>query len=161
MSFPRQVTFDQYLDLVFAGPGWLEACVGMLSAFLQDIDTDSDDAAERLPEIAPSIVEQASAIVGAAKRLEQRLREAAEQRGPAFQTDELGAVLWWAGMASYKATSAAEGARGRMAEQTWDDAFFEIHALLHGAISALSLLSVAEGMMRRMEAEGTGRERPN
>ena len=161
MTSPKQVSFDEYLDIVFASSNWLDGCVTMLAAFVEDIDSARDNPALSLPPTAPSIVDQGAALTGRAKRMEMQLRETAERRGPAFQTSELGAVLWWAGMASHKATAAAESARAKMARNAWEDAFFEIHALLYDTISALSLLSVAEGMIRRMETEGSGDARPN
>jgi|GEM_PF-4465102 len=100
-------------------------------------------------------------MAGRAQRLELRLRHTVETRGPEFQTSELGAVLWWAGMASHKAAAAVEGVRDKMAQDAWEEAFFEIHALMYDTMSALSLLSVAEGMIQRMETESSDRERPN
>ena len=161
MTSPRQVPFDQYLDAAFASPNWLEACVSMLAAFLESIDSCRDRPALSLPQIAPSILDQVIAIADRAQRLELQLRTTAESHGPAFQTSELGAVLWWAGMASHKATAAAKGARDKMARNAWEDAFLEIHALMFETISAISLLWVAEGMIQHMESEGTDRVRPN
>jgi hypothetical protein len=48
-----------------------------------------------------------------------------------------------------------------MARNAWEDAFLEIHALMFETISAISLLSVAEGMLQHMENEGTDHVRPN
>jgi hypothetical protein len=100
-------------------------------------------------------------VAGRAQRLELQLRGTAERHGPAFQTSELGAVLWWAGMALHKAARAGEGARNKMAQKAWEDAFFEVHALLYDTMAAVSLLSVAEGMIQRMETEGIDPGRPN
>ena len=161
MTSPRQVPFDQYLDAAFASPNWLEACVSMLAAFLESIDSCRDSPGLSLPQIAPPIVDQVSAVADRAQRLEIQLRTTAESHGPAFQTSELGAVLWWAGMASHKANAAAKGARDKMARNAWEDAFLEIHALMFETISAISLLSVAEGMLQHMENEGTDHVRPN
>lgn len=160
MTSPREVSFDTYLDTVFASPNWLDACVTMLSAFVEDIDACRDDPGRRLPDLAPPIAAQVSALNDRAQRLHQQLRSSAEQRGPAFQTSELGAILWWAGMAAHKATAAAGTARDQIAGNAWEDAFFELHALMYETMSALSLLSVAESMMQRMETE-PGRSRPN
>src|SRR5438270_12902702 len=121
MTSPKQVSFDEYLDIIFASSNWLEACVTMLSVFLEDLDSCRDDPAMRLPEIAPSILDQVTSVSSRAHRLELQLRGTAERRGPAFQTSELGSVLWWAGMASHKATGAAEGSRAKMAKNAWDD----------------------------------------
>lgn len=161
MAEPRQVSFDQYLDILFASSGWLDACVNMLSVFLEDIECGRDNPAEALPGIAPSIVDQVAAVAGRARRLEHQFRVTAEKRGPEFQTTQLGAVLWWAGMASHKADAALEDARGEMARNDWQDAFIQINLLLYDTVAALSLLSVAEGMIRRMETEGIERERQN
>jgi hypothetical protein len=98
-------------------------------------------------------------VADRAHRLEKRFRELAYRRGPEFQTPELGAILWWAGMASHKAAAATEDSRQKMSTGAWDDAFFTIHSLLYDTMSALSLLSVAEGLIRRMEAESP--DRPN
>jgi hypothetical protein len=133
----------------------------MLSAFLEDIDSCRDAPAQSLPRTGPSIVEQVAALSDRARCLERQFRESAERRGPEFQTPELGAVLWWAGMASHKAAAASEGARAKTARNAWEDAFFEIHALMYETMSALSLLAVAEEMIQRMEAEGVSRVRPN
>jgi hypothetical protein len=161
MTGPKQVSFAEYLDTIFASSNWLDACVGMLAVFVDDVDSCRDNPGQTLPGTAPSIVDQAAALAGRAQRLERSLRAGAERRGPEFQTSELGAVLWWAGMASHKAAAAAQGARDKMARAAWEDAFYEVHLLLYETMSALSLLSVAEGMIRRMETEGTGRVRPN
>ena len=161
MTPAKQVSFANYLDTIFAGPDWLDACVQMLSVFAEDIDSCRDNPSQSLPGIAPSIVDQVVAVAGRAQRLERRLRDSAERHGPEFQTQELGAVLWWAGMASHKALAGAEGAREKMARNAWDDAFFEIHALMYDTMSAVSLLSVAEGLIHRMETEGPTRKRPN
>lgn len=158
---PKQVSFDRYLDSIFASPNWLDGCVGMLSALLEDIDSCRETLGVSLPQIAPSIVDQVAAVTGQAQRLELRFRDTVEMRGPAFQTSELGATLWWAGMAAHKAASAAGAARDKMAQNAWEDAFFEIHALMYDTISAVSLLSVAEGLIQRMETERTNRVRPN
>lgn len=161
MTLPEEISFDRYLDTIFAASNRLDACVNMLSAFLESIDSCRDDLRERLPGMAPSIVDQVVAVVDRAQRLERRLRTVAQTRGPEFQTSELGAVLWWAGMASHKAMAAAEAARGKMAREVWDDAFFEVHALMYDTMSALSLLSLAEAMIQRMERESIGRYNPN
>lgn len=161
MTSPKQVSFDQYLDIIFATSNWLDACVNMLSVFLEDIDSCRDNPGQSLPGSAPSIIDQVVALAGRARRLELQFRDTAEKHGPEFQTTELGAVLWWAGMASHKARAAAESARDKMARNAWDDAFFEVHALMYETMSALSLLSVAEGMIQRMETEGMGHVRPN
>jgi hypothetical protein len=160
MTSPRELSFDAYLDAVFASPSWLDACVTMLSAFVEDVDSCRDDPGRRLPELAPPIALQVSALNDRAKRLHLQLRSSAEERGPAFQTSELGAVLWWAGMASHKAAAAAESAQDRMKGEAWEEAFFDLHAMMYETMSALSLLSVAESMMQRMETE-PGRARPN
>jgi hypothetical protein len=160
MTAPKEVSFDRYLDMVFASSSWLDACVTMLAAFLENIDSCRDHPELSLPEIAPSIVDQVRAVAGRAQRLEHQLRTTAERHGPAFQTDELGAVLWWAGMASHKATAAMESAHDKMARNAWENAFFEIHAMMYDTMSALSLLSVAEGMIQHMETEHTGGVRP-
>lgn len=161
MTEPKQLSFDRYLDTVFAGSSWLEACVTMLTTFLESIDSCRDDPGRSLLSTAPAIVDQVAAVAGAARNLEHRFRKIAEKRGPEFQTDELGAVLWWAGMASHKAGGAVEAARRLMAQDAWEQAFFDIHALMYDTMAALSLLAVAEGMMQRMETESLGRERAN
>ena len=161
MTEPKQVSFDRFLDTIFASPNRLDACVNMLSVFLESIDSCRDNPGQSLPSRAPSIVDQLAAIAGRARRLELRFRDTAKKRGPEFQTSELGAVLWWAGMASHKAAAAAEAVRDKMAQNAWEETFVEIHALMYDTMSALSLLSVAEGMIQRMEAERIGRERPN
>ena len=161
MTEPKQVSFDRFLDTIFASSNRLDACMNMLAVFLEDIDSCRDNPGQSLPASAPSIVDQVAAVAGRAQRLELRFRDTAEKRGPGVQTAELGAVLWWAGMASHKAVAAAEGVRDKMAQDAWEEAFFEIHALMYDTVSALSLLSVAEGMIQRMETEGSGRERPN
>lgn len=51
-----------------------------------------------------------------------------------------------------KAAAAAESARAIMARGDWEDAYFEIHALLYDTISALSLLAVAEGIIAAQTA---------
>lgn len=161
MTLPEQVSFDQYLDTVFASSKWVDACVTMLSAFLESIDACRDDPDQQLPDIAPSIVDQVAAMVDRAQRLEQSFRATAEERGPAYQTPELGAALWWTGMSLHKAMAAVEGARKQISQNAWWEVFFEVHALLHGAISAISLLALAEGMIQRMEAAGVSQGRPN
>jgi hypothetical protein len=161
VTSPKQVSFDEYLDIIFSSSNWLDACVPMLAVFLEDIESCRDNLDEKLPEIAPSILDQVGAIAGRAQRLELELRSKAGSHGPAFQTSELGAVLWWAGMALHKGMGAAEGARDKMDRKVWEDAFLEVHASMYETMSALSLLSVAEGMMLRMETEGTDRPRPN
>jgi hypothetical protein len=158
----KEVSFDQYLDMIFAGPIWLDACTGMLSVFLEDIEGCRENPRETLPEIAPSIVDQVSRVAERARRLEGRFRQAAEERGPRFQTTELGAVLWWVGLACHKAAGNAENARERMDRKAWDDAFIDVHSLLYETMSALSLLAVAEGMLAEMEeANGETGGRPN
>ena len=161
MTQPKQVSFDRYLDFIFASSNWLDACVNMLSVFLESIDSCRDNPGQSLPASGPSIVDQVAAVAGRAHLLELRFRDTAEKRGPQFQTSELGAVLWWAGMSSHKAAVAAKGVRDKMAQDAWEEAFFEVHALMYDTMSALSLLSVAEGMIQRMETESSGRERPN
>lgn len=161
MTSPQEVSFDRYLDMVFASPNWLDGCVTMLATSLEDIDSCRDNPGLSLPEMAPSIVDQVGALAGRAQRLERQIRTAAERNGPAFQTSELGAVLWWAGMAMHKAVAATESARGTMARNAWEDAFIEIHAMLYDTMSALSLISVAEGMIQRMKTESAGDVRPN
>jgi len=69
-------------------------------------------------------------------------------------------MLWWTGMGSHKAGGAATAARDMMARNAWEDAFYVINALLYDMISALSLLSVAESMIKR-ETQLGGSERPN
>jgi hypothetical protein len=158
----KEVSFDQYLDMIFAGPMWLDACTNMLSVFLDDIEGCRDKPRESLPEIAPSIVDQVTRVAERARRLEARFREHAEERGPEFKTAELGSVLWWAGLASHKAASAAESVQGHMERKAWDDVFFDVHTLMFDTMSALSLLSVAERMINRMEQDGdAGGRRPN
>lgn len=158
---PEQVSFDRYLDLVFSSSNWTDACVSMLSAFLETIDACRDNLSESLPDAAPSIVDQVEALAGRAQQFESDLRSQAGRYGPEFKTSELGAVLWWAGMASHKATSAVKNFRAKMDANNWDGAWFEIHALMFDTMSALSLLSVGETMIRRMETEGLGHVRGN
>jgi len=69
MTSPQQVPFDEYLDAVFASPNWLEACVSMLAAFLESIDSCRDSPGLSLPQIAPPIVDQVSAVADRAQRL--------------------------------------------------------------------------------------------
>ena len=38
MTLPEHLSFDSYLDVVFASPNWLDACASMLSAFVETID---------------------------------------------------------------------------------------------------------------------------
>jgi hypothetical protein len=161
MTLPEEVSFERVLDTIFASANWLDACTQMLSVFLESVDECREDPGATLPGMAPAVVDQVAALAGRAKSLELRFREMAEKRGPSFQTTDLGAVLWWAGMAAHKASSAAEGARHNVARHAWEDAFVEIHALLYEAISALSLLGLAEEMILRMDREGVGHERPN
>ena len=161
MTSPRQVSFDEYLDIIFASPNWLDSCVTMMAVFLEDVESCSENLSQKLPEVAPSILDQVDAIAARAQRLEMELRDTAQSRGPAFQTNELGSVLWWAGMALHKAASASQGARDKMARGIWDDAFLEVHASMFETMSGLSLLSTAGEMMLRMENEGTDRPRPN
>jgi len=146
---------------VFASPDWLEGCVSMLSAFLETIDECRDNPEERLPEVAPPVVDQVAAVVERARDRQQGLRESAQARGPEFRTSELGAVLWWAGMALHKATEAIPAARRKMAQGARFEAFVEVHSLLYDTISGLSLLSVAEGLIHDMEMAGREHERPN
>jgi hypothetical protein len=162
MTAPKQVSFDEYLDSVFASPIWLDACVNMLSVFLEDVDACREKPEQDLPGLAPSIVDQVAAVADRTRRLELRMRGIAEKRGTQFMTTELGATLWWAGMASHKATGAVQHIREKMGRNAWSDVFFEVHAMMHDTAAALSLLSVAERMIKRMESEGVpGSERPN
>ena len=161
MTQPKQISFGQYLDTIFASPIWLDACVNMLSVFLEDIGACRENPSQSLPRIAPSIVEQVAAVAGQAHRLELRFRDTAEKHGPEFQTNELGAILWWAGMASHKARGSVQTIGKKSEQNAWDDVFLEVHAMMYDTISALSLLSTAERMIQRMETEGTGRDRPN
>jgi hypothetical protein len=93
MTSPQQVPFDQYLDAVFASPTWLEACVSMLAAFLESIDSCRDSPGLSLPQMAPPIVDQVSAIADRAQHLELQLRTTAESHGSVFQTSQLRAVF--------------------------------------------------------------------
>lgn len=161
MNSPIRVSFDSYLDTVFASSNWVEGCLSMLSAFLESVDSCRDDPGQRLPDLAPSIVDQVEAVAGRVRRLESRLRAAAEAHGPEFQTSELGAALWWAGMASHKAMGAVPIVREHLSHRAWEKAFYEVHALMFDVISAISLLALAEGMIHRMEAERRGPDRPN
>jgi hypothetical protein len=162
VTAPKQVSFDKYLDSVFASPIWLDACVNMLSVFLEDVDSCRENPDRDLPGVAPSIVDQVAAVADRARRMGIRMREATEKRGPEWKTTELGATLWWAGMAAHKATGAVQNVRAKMGRNDWSDVFFEVHAMMHDTASALSLLSVAERMIKRMESEGVaGAERPN
>lgn len=63
-------------------------------------------------------------------------------------------------MALHKA-AATESSRVKMAASAWDDAFPEIHALMYETMSAVSLISVAEEVIQRLEPEGIGNARPN
>jgi hypothetical protein len=161
MTSPKEVSFADYLDYVFGSPIWLDTCVSMLSVFVGNIDRCRDNPARDLPDLAPAVLEQVEAVNERAKRLEKHFRELAEKR-PEFKTGELGAILWWAGMAEHKATSAIESSREKMERKDWDEAFFEIHAGMFDTVSALSLLYVADGMIGRMESEGRPEtDRPN
>lgn len=162
MSIGKQVSFDQYLDILFAEGIWLDGCTTMLAVFLEDIETGRDNPRETLPDIAPSIVDQVTRVSRHAHGLEQSFRALAQERGPAFQTNELGAALWWAGMAAAKADASAQEVQKKMASNDWPEAYFEIHRLMYETICALSLLSVAERIMRRQEDEQErGGARPN
>jgi hypothetical protein len=162
MTQPKQISFDEYLDSVFASPIWLDACVNMLSVFLEDIDACRDNPGRDLPDLAPSILDQVAAVAIRARRKESHFRDTAEKRGPEFKTTELGAVLWWAGMASHKAEAAGRAVLKKINQNAWDDVFFEVHAMMYDTIAALSLLSVAERMIERMESlAGSAGERPN
>lgn len=161
MTQPKQISFDQYLDAVFDSPNWVDACVNMLAAFLESLEECRDDPGRELPRMGPPLIDQIAAVAHRAKRREDQFRVIAEKHGPEFQTSELGATLWWAGMAVHKAVGAAAGSREKLAERAAEDALFEIHALLFDTMSAISLLSVAEGMIEGMEAGIKGRERPN
>lgn len=161
MKPPRQVSFDGYLDTIFDSANWVDACVTMLSVFLEDIESCRDNPGQHLRDIAPSIVDQVHGVAARAERLERHFRSTAEAHGPEFQTTELGAILWWAGMASHKAIGAVAVAREKLSQNAWEKAYYEIHTLMYDTISAISLLAIAEGMIRRMESEGDGRQRPN
>jgi hypothetical protein len=158
---PEEISFDRYLDLIFASSNRTDACLSMLSAFLENIDACRDSLSQSLPEAAPSVVDQVEALAARARQFEANLRAEAERHGAEFKTSELGAVLWWAGMASHKAISSATSSRTKMAANDWDSAWFEVHALLFDTMSALSLLSVAENVLHRMELEGLGHVRGN
>jgi hypothetical protein len=158
---PKPLTFDEYLDRLFAGPNWHDGCVSMLAAFLETIDSCRDDPEHGLPRTAPSIVDQTVALAGQLQRLEHRLRDTAERGGPGFQTSEMAAVLWWSGMALHKAAAAAEGGQTRMAAGAWDEAFFEIHAQMYETMSAVSLIFIAERLLHHLGTEGIGDARPN
>ncbi|MGH2443205.1 MAG: hypothetical protein ACRDFX_08585 [Chloroflexota bacterium] len=151
---------DEYLNEAYDSPNWLDACMNMLSVFLEDLDTGRDHPERSLPGIGPSIVDQVAAVADRARLLQLRYRATTEERGPEFQTSELGAMLWWAGMGSHQAAEAVTISRDMMAGEDWERAFIQINALLYDTISALSILSTAEGMMKR-DYEGRGRERPN
>jgi hypothetical protein len=161
MTSPNEMSFDDFLDTVFASSRWLDACVDLLSAFLEELDSCRDNPRESLPESGSSIVEHVAAVADRAERLQLQLRETAERRGPAFQTSELGAVLWWVGMALHKASGSVESARDKMAYHAWEEAFIEVHALLYDTMAGISLLSVAQALIERMESEGVDRARPN
>ena len=160
MTTPRLISFDEYLDVIFASDDWLDACVNMLSVFLEDIESCREDPVGTLPAVAPSIVDQVAAVAERTQRLQREVRSSAEGRGPQFQTTELGAVLWWAGMGAHKAVTAVPSIRDAMGRGAWDDTYFAIHALLYDTISALSLLSVADGVFAQ-QVESFGRGRPN
>jgi len=53
MTQPEQVSFDRYLDTIFASSNRLDACVNMLSVFLEDIDSCRDNPGQSLPASAP------------------------------------------------------------------------------------------------------------
>ncbi len=105
----QDIPFDRYLDIIFAGPNRTDACLSMLSEFLECIDGCRDNLNEMLPDIAPGIVEQSEAVSARAREFEAHLRSETERHGPEFKTCQLGAALWWAGMASHKATAAGRG----------------------------------------------------
>ncbi|MGH2442654.1 MAG: hypothetical protein ACRDFX_05785 [Chloroflexota bacterium] len=160
MTQPKQISFDSYLDTIFAGGAWLEACVNMLSVFLEDIDSCRDEPGKLLPGIAPSIVDQVAAVADRARHLQAQHRSTAEQHGPEAQTAELGAILWWAGMASHQAGAALTASRDLMERNAWDEAFIQINVLMYDTISSLSLLSISEEMVRLATQSRAG-ERPN
>ena len=53
----KLISFDRYLDSIFADRTWLDACVNVLSVFLEDIDSCRDDPGQSLPGIAQSMVD--------------------------------------------------------------------------------------------------------
>jgi hypothetical protein len=161
VSRGKEVPFDEYLDLVFAGPMWVDACTSMLSVFLEDVEGCREDPGEGLPEIAPSILDQVARVGERARRLESRFRQWAQGRGPTFQTTELGALLWWAGLASHKGAGGVETVRRQIERQAWEDVFIDLHTLMFDTMSALSLLGVAERVIHRLDADGEGGGRPN
>lgn len=88
------------------------------------------------------------------------LRDTAEGHDAELKTAELGAVLWWGAWLRTRGGSS----RGGQEEDDagWlGDTFFRIHAMMFETMSSLSLLWLAEDMIRQMEAEGVRAERGN
>lgn len=160
MTKQKPTSVDKQVDGIFAGAGWFDACMTILAACLDELDACRDDPQAELPSIAPPIVEQVTAIAERAQQLQLQLRWSAEQRGPAAQTLELGAMLWWAGMGLHKGASAAAAISSRTAGGAWDDALYEIHALLYDTVSALALLCAAQAQLEK-GTERAGSGRPN
>ena len=161
MQSGKAISFDQYLDMVFAGSGWLDACTTMLAVFSNDIEGCRDNPSEGLSEVAPSILDQVTRVADRARRLEMSFRELAHEGGARFQTIELGSVLWWAGLASHKAAGGAETVRKQIDQRAWQDVFIDLHTLIFDVISALSLLGIAERLISRMEIEDESSGRAN
>jgi hypothetical protein len=161
MQSGKEISFDQYLDMIFAGSGWLEACTTMLAVFSNDIESCRENPGEGLPEEAPSILDQVTRVAERARRLETSFRELAHERGARFQTIELGSTLWWAGLASHKAAGGIERVQKQITRQAWEDVFIDLHTLIFDVISALSLLGIAEQLVSRMELEAESSGRSN
>jgi hypothetical protein len=106
-----------------------------------------------VPSVAPSILDQVAHLAERARNMEGHFRAKAESRGPAFQTRELGALLWWAGLAAHQASVDAEDVGRQIAGKIWSDVFFTAHRQVFDTISALSLLAQAERTIARMEQE--------
>jgi hypothetical protein len=157
----KEVSFDLYLDIIFASSGWLDACTTMLAVFSNDVESCRENPGQDLPELAPSILDQVARVAERARRLEQSFRDMAHERGPRFRTVELGSALWWAGLASHKAVGGAETVSNQVAQGAWEDVFIDLHTLIFDVISALSLLGIAERLVTQLELEDESSGRAN
>lgn len=160
MTESKQVSFEDYLEIMFSTSNWIEGVMSMLGAFCEDVQLCEKQPGE-LAGVAPSIIDQTAALLDRGRRLSDALRDRVDERPELFRASEVTAATWWADMAAFKANGNLELLRQDMANEAWEDVLFELHAFLYETVSCLSLTDVAQRMLRSTEADSLTLARPN